>query len=369
MTTMTTMTTTEPDTNSGELVADRLIRDVTTVLETLSTHLGLRLGLFAGLHDLGPSTSTSLASHAGVDTRYTREWCEQQTVAGMVTCLDPTQAPTDRVFALSEGVSDALLVDDSGAWVAPLVELLPGITDVLDTLATAWQTGSGVPFHAYGAPIRHGLGDLNGVAFTSALPEWLASVPGLMARLDQPGAQVLDLGCGTGRSSLAIARMAPRARVLGVDLDPASIDEAVAAARAAGLDDRVHFVVADAANLEVEPGSHTLVTVFEAIHDMGDPVGALRTARRALESGGVCYVADERVADEFGPEASVVERLQYGFSVLHCLPATRAEDPVVAHGTVLRAPTLGGWARDAGFAPLERLEVDDPFWQHYLLPA
>lgn len=352
---------------SPDEVADRLVGDVTTVLETLSTHLGLRLGLFATLVDHGPSTPATLAAHAGIDARYAREWCEQQTVAGMLDCEDPTSPATDRRFAVPSAVADALVRPDSGAWVAPLVDLLPGITDVLDDLAVAWRDGHGIPFHAYGAPVRHGLGELNGTSFDGALHDWLADLPAVAARLGEPGARVLDLGCGTGRSTLAIARAHPGVQVLGIDLDEASVVEARTAAADAGLADRVTFEVGDAAHVEVAEGEYVLVTVFEALHDMGDPIGALRLARRALAPGGVCYLADERVADEFGPDASVVERLQYGFSVLHCLPATMAEDPVEAHGTVLRAPTIAAWADRAGFADLHRLDVDDPFWQHYLL--
>ncbi len=355
-----------PQPTSDE-IADRLIADVTTVLETLSTHLGLRLGLFSALAEIGPATPARLAARTDIHPRYAREWCEQQAVAGMVTCQDPSRSPTDRRFCLPDAVADALVHPDSGTWVAPLVQLLPGITNVLDQLADAYRSGHGIPFHDYGAPVRHGLGDLNGTAFDGALADWLAALPHVTARLDQPGSRVLDLGCGTGRSTMAIARAHPATQVVGVDLDAASIEEARAAAAAAGLDDRVTFIVADAAQVRLPGAQFTLVTVFEALHDMGDPIGALRIARDALEPGGACYVTDELVADEFESEATVVERLQYGFSVLHCLPATLAEDPVLAHGTVLRAPTLAGWARDAGFEEFTKLDVDDPFWQHYVL--
>jgi 2-polyprenyl-3-methyl-5-hydroxy-6-metoxy-1,4-benzoquinol methylase len=181
--------------------------------------------------------------------------------------------------------------------------------------------------------------------------------------------RILDLGCGVGRSSLALARAYPRASVRGVDLDPASIAEARAAAAAAGLADRVTFACVDAAQLR-DDARYDLVTVFEALHDMGDPVGTLRAARSLLNDGGAVYVSDERVAHTFVPdETDVVERLQYAFSVLHCLPATMAEDPAIANGTVLRMPTLVEWARAAGFGGVQELDVDDPFWRHYRLDA
>jgi SAM-dependent methyltransferase len=298
-----------------------------------------------------------------------QEWCEQQTVAGMLHCTDPASAPTDREFVLPAAVAGALLDRGGEAWVAPLVELLPGITGVLDDVASAFRAGGGVPFHAYGAPLRHGLGDLNGAAFEAALPTWLDDVPAARDQLAAPDSRLLDLGCGTGRSSVAIALAHPDLRVHGVDLDAASIEDARGHAAAWGVADRVTFEVADAATVAPEPGTFGVVVILEALHDMGDPVGALCTARVALAPGGVCYLADERVADNFGPDVEVVERLQYGFSVLHCLPATLAEDPVQAHGTILRAPTVGAWAGEAGFDTVDRLDVEDLFWQHYALLA
>jgi SAM-dependent methyltransferase len=148
-----------------------------------------------------------------------------------------------------------------------------------------------------------------------------------------------------------------RARLLG---------EPWEAAAEAGVADRVSFEVGDAARLAQE-ASFDLVTVFEALHDMGDPVGALRAARDRLAGDGSILVADERVADAFTAPGDAIERLVYGWSILHCLPATLAEDPVEATGTVLRAPTLARWAAAAGFTGFEVLTIDNPFWRFYRL--
>jgi hypothetical protein len=123
-------------------------------------------------------------------------------------------------------------------------------------------------------------------------------------------------------------------------------------------------VVGDAAHIPSE-GPFDLVTIFEALHDMGDPVGTLRTARALLAAGGDVLVADERVADAFTTPADPVERFMYGWSVLHCLPATLAERPVEATGTVLRAPTLARWAAAAGFTGFAVLPIDNLFWRFY----
>jgi hypothetical protein len=98
---------------------------------------------------------------------------------------------------------------------------------------------------------------------------------------------------------------------------------------------------------------------------MGDPVGALRAVRALLAADGSVLVADERVADAFATPGDPTERFMYGWSVLHCLPATLAERPVAATGTVLRAPTVARWAAAAGFAGFEVLPIDNPFWRFY----
>jgi cyclopropane fatty-acyl-phospholipid synthase-like methyltransferase len=233
-------------------------------------------------------------------------------------------------------------------------------------LADAFRTGGGVPYAAYGAEIRSGIRALNRPSFLHDLAStWLPAMPDVVARLDaDPPARVLDLGCGEGVSTIAMARAYPRIRVTGIDLDVASIEAARDAAARAGLSDRVAFEPGDASRVH-DRGPFDLATVFEALHDMGDPVGVLRAVRANLGERGVLFIADERVADEFTATADTVERMQYGFSVLHCLPATMAEDPVEAAGTVLRAPTVDRWAAEAGFGSCTRVPIENEFWQFY----
>ncbi len=192
-------------------------------------------------------------------------------------------------------------------------------------------------------------------------------MPALHARLlAEPGARVADVGCGTGWSSIAIARAYPLVRVDGFDLDPSSIAAATANARAAGLAERVHFVLADAARPSRDEG-YDLVTAFEMVHDLARPVEALRAMRALLNPGGVVLVADERVADAFAAPADELDRFNYGWSILHCLPAARVESPSAATGTVMRASTLRDYARRAGFSEVEVLPIENDFWRFYRL--
>jgi SAM-dependent methyltransferase len=352
--------------DAREALAERLVDDVTRSLETLSVYLGLELGLYQTLSDLEPATEAEVAARASIALRYAREWLEQQATAGYIVCDDPTRRAEERRYRLPAGHAEVLLDRDSPYHVAPVTVMLTGVARVLPELLEAYRTGGGVPYAAYGPQIRRGIAAANRPMFLHELASaWLSAVPDIDRRLRAaPASRVLDLGCGLGASSIALARAYPRVRVLGVDLDQASVTEARAGAAKAGVADRVTFVAGDAARVASE-APFDLVTVFEALHDMADPVGALRSARAVLADDGSVLVADERVADAFTAPGDTVERFMYGWSVLHCLPATLAEHPVEATGTVLRSPTVARWAAAAGFAEFEVLPIDNPFWRFY----
>jgi ubiquinone/menaquinone biosynthesis C-methylase UbiE len=197
----------------------------------------------------------------------------------------------------------------------------------------------------------------------------VAAVPGLVERLHRPGARALDVGCGTGWSTVALARTFPDLEVTGLDLDPASVEDARRHAAAEGLGARVRFQTGDAATVSPSDfeGRFDLVSIFEAVHDMAHPVDALRALRGILAADGYVVVADERVADTFTAPGDFNERFMYAWSVLHCLPATMAEHPSQATGTVMRAGTMAAYATAAGYRACEVLPVDNPFWRFYRL--
>ena len=146
-------------------------------------------------------------------------------------------------------------------------------------------------------------------------------------------------------------------------LDPASIAEARVNAEAAGIDTRIRFEVRDGAKPSSE-APYDFACIFEALHDMAHPVEAVHAV---LASGGSLIVADERVADSFEAPGDLAERFQYAWSVLHCLPATRAEEPSVEAGTVLRASTVRDYGEQAGFARVEEVPIENELWRFYHL--
>jgi 2-polyprenyl-3-methyl-5-hydroxy-6-metoxy-1,4-benzoquinol methylase len=178
-------------------------------------------------------------------------------------------------------------------------------------------------------------------------------------------------GCGTERpanpeSSIAIARVYPDVTVDAIDEDAASINAARANVAAAGMSDRVRPAVQDASDPQLSH-RYDLVTIFEALHETNHPVEALRAARGMLAEGGSVLVADERVAERFSPPGDEIERLNYGWSILHCLAVGMMDADSAGTGTVIRPDTVRAYAAEAGFARVDVLPIEHDFWRFYRL--
>ena len=357
---MSTVTTTRRD----DLVT-RLLTSTIGALELLHVYVGDRLGLYRTLAAKGPLTSAQLANAAGISERYSREWLEQQAVAGI---LDVESTEGERRFALPEGHAEVLVDGESVNYVAPLAKGVASIGAVLPEVLEAFRTGGGVAYETYGADMRESIAHLNRPGFLKLLgTTWFPAIPPLDARLRaEPPARVADVGCGTGWSSIGMARAYPLVHVDGLDLDAASIKAARRNAGDSGVADRVKFEIRDASDPRLA-GTYDLVTAFETIHDMSDPVTVLTAMRGLVHPGGFVLVADEKVAEEFGAPGDDVERLMYGWSALHCLPVGMVEEGSVGTGTVMRPSKLREYARAAGFDDLEVLPVEADFWRFYRL--
>ena len=351
-----------------EELVGRLFLGGVAAFELLTIHLGTELGLYDALEGSGGCTAPGLAAASGIDARYAREWLEQQAAAGIVEVDDPEAPEDERVFRLPAAHAEVLAHEQSLAYLAPMGGLVASLGGLLPRVVDVFRTGEGIRFGDYGTYLRDGQGAFNRPAFTSLLAsDWIATgLPDLHRRLQaDPPARILDLGCGYGWSSVALATAYPHARVVGVDLDEPSIEAARRHAKEAGVDDRLTFEVADASALA--SGAFDATFVLEALHDMAQPVEVLAAIRSARADGGTVVVMDERVAETFTAPADEVERFMYAASVLHCLPAGRADQPSVATGTVMRPDTLRRYATDAGFTEVEVLPIHHDFFRFYRL--
>jgi SAM-dependent methyltransferase len=352
-------------TDAVDAFADRVFASALGMAETLSIHIGDRLGWYRVLASAGPITSEALADRSATAERYAREWLEHQAVAGFVSC-DGTDDARQRTYWLAPAAAEVLTDVNSRSYLAPLARMFAATAVQTPSLLNAYRTGGGVGWAEFGADARESQADMNRPWFEQMLAGALAGVPLVHEQLSRPDSRIADIGCGGGWSSIALARAYPAAVVDGYDVDAASVELARDNAERAGLADRVHFTVVDAAGMT--ENSFDVVFAFECVHDMPYPVDVLTAARKSLRQGGSVIVMDEAVAEEFHAPADDVERLMYGFSLLLCLPDGMSHPDSAGTGTAMRPVTLRGYGARAGLNTFEILPIDDfGFWRFYRL--
>jgi len=364
----TTLTLTDAQAAQRDAFVERLLQSTAGLFDIFTIYLGHRLGYYRTLAGGEAVTSVELAKRTGTQERYAREWLEQQTVVGILAVENPEAGAMARCFRLPVAHAEVLAERDSLNYLAPLAQLAVGATHPITAVMQAFRTGGGVPYGDYGVDLREGQGDMNRAMFLQELgQDWLPSVPDVHARLQaDPAARVADFGCGVGWSSIGLAQAYPKVQVDGYDLDEPSIELARVNLQETNLNGRVKFHVRDAGDAELS-GTYDLVTAFECVHDMSDPVGALRSMSRLINGTGTVIIADERVGDSFTPTGNEVEWMMYGWSVLHCLPVGKDDHHSVETGTVMRADTMKRFAEQAGFCDVEVLPIDNFFFRFYRL--
>ena len=380
-TTTITETAAETATDATAEFADRLMSATLGWFDIMAIHLGSQLGWYAELSRSDGVTASKLAARTDCDVRYAREWLEQQAASGVLR-VDEASAPTAsdtaegaahgasaagrvdaRRFRLAPGVAEVLLDQSSLSYLEPLARMAAAVSGQLDGLLEAYRTGGGVSWEQLGKHAREAQADMNRPWFDQ-LPSVVAGNDRLDEVLRRPQARIADLGSGGGWSSIALAKAYPQLRVVGFDIDEASVETARRNAVEAGVADRVEFLLSDAA-LVAAQGRFDAVFAFECLHDMPHPVAVLAAAREAVRDDGVVVIMDEATEEHFAPDASELERLLYGFSLFVCLPDGMSHRPSAATGTVMRPGTLRGYARAAGWSDVRVLVPEFGLWRFY----
>ena len=313
---------TNPDADAAaDAFAERLFSAALGGQLLQSLYLGEKLGFYRALADDGPATPAELARSTGTHERYAREWLEHQAICAVLDVDDQHAPPGERRYTLGEGHAEVLTHELSLRYLTPVVVAVAGLGTHLGSLVDAYRTGGGVSWQQLGDDAREGQAALNRPLFLGPLGrELLPSVPAIDARL-RAGGLVADVGCGFGWSSIGIALAYPEVTVDGFDVDAPSIEGARRNAAEAGVADRVRFHLVDAAQQPASTeGRYDLVTAFECIHDLPDPVGVLATMRRMAGPDGVVLVMDERGDEAFSAPGDEVQQFLYGFSITVCLP-------------------------------------------------
>lgn len=345
---------------------ERIFSAVIASFELAAVHLGVRLGWYRALAEAA-ATAPELAARTGTEARYAREWLEQQAVAGYLDVADARAEPDARRYELPAEHREVLVDELSPSYMPAFVWQALAFARNVDRLIDVYRTGGGLSWAEMGPDARESEAAVNrpyylGPFATADLP----SLPAVDAAL-RAGGRVADVGCGMGWSSIGVARAYPEARVDGYDIDEPSIEQAGRNAIEAGVADRVHFQVGDVGELggPDRTGVYDLVMALECVHDLPDPVAVLAAMRRMARPDGTVLVVDERVGEEFTVPGDDIERLMYGFSLTCCLPDGLSSQPSVGTGTVMRPPTLRRYAREAGFAGVDVLPIENPVFRFY----
>ncbi len=254
------------------------------------------------------------------------------------------------------------------AYATPTARAIAVAMRMLPQIMAAFEHGGGVSWSDYGPDLREAQAATNRPLFHHILgSEWLPAIADVHARLlADPPARIADLACGEGWSSIAMARAYPKVRVDGIDLDEPAIAQARRNVATTEVADRVTYHARDAADPALQ-GAFDLVTIFEAVHDLSQPVAVLSACRGLLAPGGTMLVADERVSETFTAPGDFVERMMYGYSLTVCLTNGLAETPSVGTGTVMRPATMERYALAAGFGRVTVLPIEHETFRIYRL--
>src|SRR4051812_21141438 len=353
-------------TTSAPPLADRLLAAVLGSVEVAAVALGHRLGWYRCLADSARLTAAELAEQAGTDQRYTREWLEQQAVAGYLGVDDPHADPDERRYDLPAEHRGVLVDELHLDHLVPMADASVAFLRQVPRLAQVYRGTRTLSWADLGDEVRDAQAAANRPFLVGPLvDEVLPAVPGVDDAL-RAGGRVADIGCGYGWSTIAMARRWPAGWVDGFDVDEPSVERGRKHAGEAGVSARVTFSTEDVREVEAAD-AYDLVIAVECVHDMPDPVGALTAMRRLVRPGGTVLVLDEAVAEQFTAPGGEIDRLMYGFSLLCCLPDGRSHGQSAATGTVMRPALLRRYAQQAGFTDIDVLPLDAGFFRVYRL--
>jgi len=309
--------------------------------------IGDKLGLYRAMADGQAVSAAELAARTDTFERYVREWLNAQAAGGYVT-YDPEEdrytLPPEHAFILAD--------DDSPLAMAGIFQATTAAIDSREHVAERFRTGDGLGWHEHHHDMWGGTERAFAASYRMHLvAEWLPALDGVVDKLER-GATVADVGCGHGASTILLAQTYPASTFVGIDYHAASIAIARERAADAGIEDRVRFEVADATSWSGR--EYDLVAFFDALHDLGDPIGAARRARAALADDGSCLIvepfAGDRIEDNFTP----VGRYFYGMSTLVCTPGSLSQDGRAGLGTQAGEARLREVLVAGGFGSVRR---------------
>jgi 2-polyprenyl-3-methyl-5-hydroxy-6-metoxy-1,4-benzoquinol methylase len=324
----------------------KFVGDLGAVMHAATVVVGDALGIYKALQQ-GPGTVEQLARRTQTDARYLREWLSAQVASGYVQY--DAKAST---FSLTEEQAFALADEGSPAFIPGAFQIAVAQFKAIPKMTERLKSGAGLGWHEHDVSLFHGTERFFRPGYAANLvSQWLPSLEGMEAKLSC-GARVADVGCGHGASTIIMAQAYPKSQFVGFDYHEPSILNARSAAKRAGLEGRVTFELASAKSF---PGTgYDLVTMFDCLHDMGDPVGASAHVRQALKSDGTWMIVEPFANDRLEENINPVARIFYSASTFICTPASRSQEVGLCLGAQAGEARLGSVVKDGGFSRFRR---------------
>ncbi len=315
--------------------------------------IGDRLGLYRALHEDGPMTPAELAKNASIAERYAREWLSHQAASGYL-CYDPATGS----FALPPEHAMVLAETESPVYLQGAFDLATVMMENQSLVEPAFRSGNGVGWGAQSQCLFCTVGRFFRPSYHNALVQaWLPALDGVITKLER-GATVADVGCGHGFSTVIMAKAFPNASFVGYDFHPDSIAEARRHAEQHGVTANTRFEVALASDF---PGQDLdLVTFFDCLHDMGDPLGAARHVRSTLKPDGRWMIVEPAAADRLEDNLNPISRLYFAASTMICVPTSLDQPVGAALGAQAGLEQLSAIISQAGFTQV-RKAAETPF--------
>ncbi|MEO8688444.1 MAG: class I SAM-dependent methyltransferase [Solirubrobacteraceae bacterium] len=329
------------------------VGEVGATLNAALVVMGDKLGLYRAMAGAGALSPAELAGRTGSAERYVREWLNAQAAGGYVA-YDPESGrytlPPEQTVALTDA--------DSPAYLPGFFQLALGSVIDSPKIVEKARSGDGFGWHEHVHDVHEGCERFFRPSYNANLiAEWLPALDGVVDKL-QRGALVADVGCGHGSSTILMAQAFPHSSFVGSDYHEGSIETARRRAHEAGVADRVRFDVASAT--ESDGTAYDLVTMFDCLHDMGDPVGAARRVAESLKPDGTWMIVEPQAGDRVEDNLNPVGRAYYAFSTLLCTPASLSQGVGLALGAQAGQARIGDVVATGGFSRFRRA-AETPF--------